>query len=94
MCCEVFGLSTQSSAHQRELCDRLGVPFAILSDADFAFQTALKLPTFNAGAAPYLKRLTLVVEDGRLRHVFYPVPAPETHAEAVLAWLVGPGRVA
>jgi len=94
MCCEVLGLSTQSSAHQRELCDRLGVPFAILSDADFAFQTAFKLPTFNAGAAPYLKRLTLVVEDGRLRHVFYPVPAPATHAEAVLAWLVGPGRVA
>jgi len=84
---EVYGLSTQSSAHQRELCDRLGVPFAILSDADFAFQRALRLPTFAAGGALFLKRLTLVVEEGRLRHVFYPVPEPETHAEAVSAWL-------
>ncbi len=88
---EVYGLSTQSGAHQRELCDRLGVPFAILSDADFAFQRALKLPTFDAGGTLFLTRLTLVVEDGMLRHIFYPVPEPETHAEAVLAWLAANG---
>jgi len=84
---EVYGLSSQSGAHQRELCDRLSVPFAVLSDADFAFQRALRLPTFDAGGALFLKRLTLVVEEGRLRHIFYPVPEPETHAEAVWAWL-------
>jgi peroxiredoxin len=86
---EVHGLSTQTGEHQRELCARLGVPFPILSDGDFAFQAALKLPTFEAGGALYLRRLTLVVEDGRLRHVFHPVGAPETHAEAVLAWIAG-----
>lgn len=84
---EVFGLSTQSRQHQRELCNRLGVPFPILSDSDFAFQAALRLPTFDAGGTPYLKRLTLIVGHGRLRHVFYPVPKPETHAEAVVTWL-------
>jgi peroxiredoxin len=91
---DVFGLSTQSGEHQRELAARLGVPFAILSDAGFAFQQALRLPTFMAGGAPYLKRMTLVAEDGRLRHVFYPVAAPAAHAEAVLAWLAAGGRVA
>jgi peroxiredoxin len=84
---EVFGLSGQSSEHQRELAMRLGVPFAILSDIDFSFQRALRLPTFDAGGALYLKRLTLIVEDGRLRHVFYPVHPPGAHAEEVLAWL-------
>jgi peroxiredoxin len=91
---EVFGLSTQSVEHQRELSTRLGVPFPILSDADFAIQTALSLPTFEAGGVPYLRRLTLVVEDGRLRHAFHPVSAPEMHAEEVLAWLAGNARTA
>lgn len=84
---EVFGLSTQSGEHQRELCARLDVPFPVLSDAAFAFQAALKLPIFEAGGVPYMKRLTMVVADGRLRHVFYPVYPPEAHAEEVLAWL-------
>jgi peroxiredoxin len=84
---EVFGLSTQSGAHQRELAQRLGVPFAILSDESFAFQRALRLPTFAAGGVPYLKRLTFFVRDGRLKHVFYPVHPPESHAREVLAWL-------
>jgi peroxiredoxin len=84
---EVFGLSTQSNEHQRELSARLNVPFAILSDEDFAFQEALQLPTFTAGGVRYLRRLTLLVEDGRLRHVFHPVEAPDAHAADVLAWL-------
>ncbi len=84
---EVFGLSTQSGEHQRELGQRLGIAFVLLSDADFAFQTALALPTFEAGGVLFLKRLTLMVEDGRLRHVFYPVDPPGAHAEEVLAWL-------
>jgi peroxiredoxin len=84
---EVFGLSTQSSEHQRELSERLDVPFAILSDRDFAFQAALQLPTFAAGGAAYLRRLTLLLEDGRLSHVFHPITAPETHANEVLSWV-------
>lgn len=84
---EVFGLSTQAGEHQRELGARLDVPFPILSDADFAFQRALALPTFEAGGRQYLKRLTLVVEEGRIRHLFYPVDPPASHAGEVLAWL-------
>ncbi len=84
---EIFGLSTQSGEHQRELTARLKVPFPLLSDAAFAFANALSLPTFTAGAAPYLRRLTLLVRDGRIGHVFYPVLPPETHAGEVLDWL-------
>ncbi len=84
---EVFGLSAQDTAHQRELSSRLGVPFAILSDEKFELQKALRLPTFPAGGTPYLKRLTLYVRDGRIGHVFYPVHPPEMHAAEVLDWL-------
>jgi peroxiredoxin len=84
---EVLGLSTQDTAHQRELGARLGVPFAILSDEKFLLQKAFRLPTFPAGGTRYLKRLTLYVRDGRIGHVFYPVHPPETHAAEVLDWL-------
>lgn len=88
---DVFGLSTQTTAHQRELAERLAVPFALLSDEGFRFQAALRLPTFLAGGEPYLRRLTLYVRDGAIVRAFYPVHPPETHAAEVLAWLDGPG---
>ena len=84
---EVFGLSTQSTEHQRELSQRLHLPFAVLSDEDMRFQTALALPTFLAGDVPYLKRLTLYVRDGSIVHTFYPVHPPAAHAAEVLGWL-------
>jgi peroxiredoxin len=34
-----------------------------------------------------VKRLTLVISDGQIEHVFYPVFPPDTHAGEVLAWL-------
>ena len=84
---EVFGLSTQDTEHQLELSVRLGLPFPLLSDAAFRMQKALRLPTFEAGGAPYLRRLTLYVCDGRIGHLFYPVHPPEAHAVEVLDWL-------
>ncbi len=39
----VFGISTQDSAYQREMAERLHVPFRILSDSGLALTRALKL---------------------------------------------------
>jgi peroxiredoxin len=41
---QVFGLSTQAVDYQRELVARLGLPFALVSDAGFALARALALP--------------------------------------------------
>ena len=84
---EVFGLSSQSAEHHGEFVARVAVPFPLLSDASFAFKQALNLPTFDAGGTPYLKRLTLLVRDGRIAHAFYPVKHPAAHARDVLDWL-------
>jgi peroxiredoxin len=86
---DVFGLSTQSSAYQRELVDRLHLPFAILSDVDLQLTRAWRLPTFDAAGETLLKRLTLVVRDGLVEHLWYPVFPPDRHAEEVLRWLSG-----
>ena len=88
----VFGLSTQDSDYQRELTERLALPFAILSDAGLALTEALRLPTFEAAGHTLLRRLTLIVRDARIEHVFYPVFPPDRHALDVLAWLCGRTR--
>jgi peroxiredoxin len=84
---EVYGLSTQDSAYQRELVGRLHLPFPVLSDAGLRFTTALRLPTFTASGLVLLKRVTFVINDGVIRHVFYPVFPPERNAEQVIEWL-------
>jgi peroxiredoxin len=83
----VFGLSTQDTDYQRELVERLGLPFSILSDADLALTNALRLPTFEVAGRTLLKRLTLLVRDGEIEHVWYPVFPPDRHAGEVVTWL-------
>lgn len=82
----IFGLSNQQPDYQREMVERLNVPFPILSDAQGKFARALGLPSFETGGMNYLKRLSLVVCDGNIEIVFYPVKKPEVHASDVLKW--------
>ncbi len=83
----LFALSTQDSNDQREAVDRLHLPFAMLSDPRLHFAKALVLPTFDVAGMTLLKRLTMVVMDGIIEHVIYPVFPPAENAENVLAWL-------
>jgi peroxiredoxin len=83
----VYGLSSQDTEYQREAVERLQLPFAMLADPDFALAAALALPTFTAAGRRLYRRLTLVVRDGRVEHVFHPVFPPNAHAGEVLAWL-------
>lgn len=84
---EVFGLSTQDTPYQQELADRLHLPFAILSDAALELTHAWRLPSFEVSGQTLLRRLTLVIRDGHVEHLWYPVFPPDRHAEEVLAWL-------
>jgi peroxiredoxin len=84
---DVFGLSTQDTPYQQEMVTRLKVPFEVLSDEHMTFTRALRLPTFTTSGMTLLKRLTLIVRDGKIEHVFYPVFPPDSHAEVVIAWL-------
>jgi peroxiredoxin len=89
----VFGMSTQDTDYQREAAGRLHLPFELLSDAELAFAGALGLPMFEVDGMVLLKRLTLVIEDGRIEKVFYPVFPPDRSAEEVIEWLGGLERV-
>jgi peroxiredoxin len=89
---QVYGLSTQDSDYQREAVARLHLPFAILSDADRKFQRALRLPTFAVDAMVLLKRMALVIDNGAITKVFYPVFPPDRNAVEVVAWLRSAAR--
>lgn len=83
----LFGLSTQDSDYQREAADRLHLPFPLLSDSALALTSALELPTFTVAGMTLLKRMTLVIDDGLVAKVFYPVFPPDKSADEVIAWL-------
>lgn len=83
----VFGLSTNPIEYQREAAERLHLPFALLSDEAMALTRALRLPTFEIAGLTLLKRFTLIVRDGVIEHVFYPVFPPDANAGEVVAWL-------
>ena len=83
----VFGLSTQDTAYQREMAERLHLPFPVLSDERLELTRALRLPTMEVAGLTLLKRLALLIEEGRIVKVFYPVFPPDRNAADVLAWL-------
>ncbi|WP_445679032.1 peroxiredoxin [Radicibacter daui] len=83
----LFGLSTQHTDYQKEAADRLHLPFPLLSDSNLALARALDLPLFSAAGLTLLKRLTLIIENGRIEKVFYPVFPPERNAPDVIACL-------
>jgi peroxiredoxin len=85
---EVFGLSTQDTEYQREAAERLHLPFPLLSDQKLEFARALRLPTFEVAGMTLIKRLTLVLHDGVVERVFYPVFPPDANAPDVIHWLV------
>jgi peroxiredoxin len=86
---QVYGLSSQSSDYQAEAVDRLHLPFAMLSDERLALADALGLPRFSVDGMTLYRRLTMIVTDGVIEHVFYPVFPPDQHAQEVLDWLRG-----
>jgi peroxiredoxin len=84
---QLFGLSTQDAGYQREAAERLHLPFALLSDEHFKLTRAMNMPTFETNGMTLLKRFTLLIGDGLVEHVFYPVFPPDRSASDVIDFL-------
>ena len=91
----VLGLSTQTTEFQKEFVERIHFPFPILSDVALELVRVMRLPTFEydvvavGGGGPntLLKRMAWYIENGVIRHVWYPVFPPDKNAANVLSWL-------
>lgn len=88
----VFGLSTQDSDYQQEAADRLHLPYELLSDDSLALATALDLPTMEVDHNKLLRRLTMVINDGVIVRVFYPIFPPDQDPRNVIEWLTEPSK--
>ena len=79
----LFGLSSQDTARQQEAVERLHLPFPLVSDRQLLLAAAMRLPTFQTSGETLYKRLTLVVLEGVVEFVFYPVFPPDQDARNV-----------
>ena len=84
---EVFALSTQDHAYQREMAERLHLPFLVLSDHQLDFAKALNLPIFEVAGMQLLKRLTMIIDAGVIKAVHYPIFPSHSDPEWVLQML-------
>lgn len=84
---EVVGLSVQSTEYQQEMADRLHLPFPVLSDDGYQLQHALQLPTFVAAGMTLLKRITLIVNNGVIEAVHYPIFPSDSDPAWVMDYL-------
>jgi peroxiredoxin len=85
----LYGMSTQDTDYQREAAERLHLPFPLISDADLRLTGALRLPTFAVDGMTLQKRMVLVIDDGVIAKVFYPVFPPDESAKQVVDWMRG-----
>jgi peroxiredoxin len=83
----VFAISSQDLDAQQETSTRLKLPYQLLNDSQFRLTKALQLPTFQYGALTYIKRITIICEDGVIKKTFYPVFPPDKNIDEVIAWL-------
>ena len=83
----LFGLSTQETEYQKEAAERMHLPFALLSDAELRLTQAMSLPTFDVDGMTLVKRLTMILQDGIVKKIFYPVFPPDQNAGDVITWL-------
>lgn len=84
---QIFGVSSQGAEYQREFAERTRLPYALLSDSELRATRELRLPTFGVAGMTLIKRLTLIVSEGRIEKVFYPVFPPDQNAEEVISYL-------
>jgi peroxiredoxin len=65
----------------------LHLPFQVVSDQDYQFQGALKLPTFAAAGMTLLKRITLIANNGVIEAVHYPIFPSDSDPAWVIHYL-------
>jgi peroxiredoxin len=84
---EVIGLSVQTTEYQKEMVDRLHLPFPVVSDANYQFQKALNMPTFVTARMTLLKRVTLIANNGVIVAVHYPIFPSDSDPPWVIDYL-------
>lgn len=84
---QVFGISSQPLADQKEARAWLSLPYELLNDSQLVLTKAMNLPTFEYEFATYIKRITIIAIDGVIKKTFYPVFPPDKNVSDVIKWV-------
>lgn len=84
----VLGLSSQPLKTLIQERARLHLPFHLLSDSPLRLHEVMQWPLLEQSVdqRSYYRRFTLILNNDRVEHVFYPVFPPNKNAEQVVAW--------
>ncbi|MGH2911356.1 MAG: hypothetical protein ACRDJ3_02650 [Solirubrobacteraceae bacterium] len=83
----VVGVSSQPSQKPHETVGGLDIRHMLLGDPQFLLADSLGIPTFKEQGVKGYRRLTLVIRQGTINKIFYPVRSPETDPVQVLEWV-------
>jgi peroxiredoxin len=86
---KIFGVSSQPLSEQQEASERLELPYILLNDSELRLSKAMKLPTFEYDSSTFIKRITLICENGVIKKTLYPVFPPDKNVYDVLDWVEG-----
>lgn len=86
----VFGPWIPGGDYQDEAAERPRPAYESSGDQILRFARALRLPRIEVGGMTFTKRLTLILLDGAIEKVFYPVFPPDRNAPEVVSWLRAP----
>lgn len=90
---QIAGCSTQTTSYQKEAAARLHLPYPLLSDSGLRLRDVLDLETFTFEGVELYRRVTVLIEDGRVVELLVADDDPANHVDAVLqvaAQLEGP----
>jgi len=82
-----IGISSQSKRAQQRSAFANRVEHRLLSDPELLLARELGSPTFTVNGAQCYERLTLVVTEGSIRKVFFPVRVPARNSAQAMAWI-------
>lgn len=83
----IYGMSTQNTEYQKEMVERLDLPFPIMSDSKFEFCNSMKIPTFTVNNVRLMRRITLVIENGVIEAIHFPIFQSASDPNWVISYL-------
>ncbi len=82
-----IGVSTQTALEQQEIANTELFPQMMLADDKLRLAENLDLPTVEIDGRDEYEALTIVIREGEIAYVAYPIASPSGHIDGVLRWL-------
>jgi peroxiredoxin len=83
---DTVGISTQAVGEQHDVAGSELFTQRLCSDPDLVLATTLGLPITTIDGKVEYEPVILIVEEGRIAHVIYPVVSPRASAREALDW--------